>query len=163
MNHELRLVEQYMVNLALKVRHHPLTEADSLETIHYLEHLYTKLAELGKTLGFDLSYLPAIKFDKQYVKLDSKRVLLRLTELLYLTLNLYHALGYGRFASLAFNEVHNSNLTKIWPDGKVHRDTDGMLRPPPQYVAPDMTKVLDHYSPPLFADHKALPEVTHLD
>lgn len=39
----------------------------------------------------------------------------------------------------AFNRVHQNNMTKIGPDGKVKKRADGKILKPEGYVKPDMS------------------------
>lgn len=41
-----------------------------------------------------------------------------------------------------FDAVHESNMTKVMPDGKVHRNEFGKIMKPDGYKAPDIVKVL---------------------
>lgn len=36
-----------------------------------------------------------------------------------------------------FNIVHKSNLAKVWPDGKIHKDENSKWIKPPSWVSPD--------------------------
>lgn len=42
-------------------------------------------------------------------------------------------------ADAAFNRVHENNMTKIGPDGKVKKREDGKILKPEGYVKPDMS------------------------
>lgn len=48
----------------------------------------------------------------------------------------------GQRLDAVFEEVHKSNMSKVWDDGKVHRREDGKILKPPTYVAPDLEKCL---------------------
>lgn len=41
-----------------------------------------------------------------------------------------------------FGEVHRSNMTKVWPDGTIHKDDGGKVIKPPEYSKPDIRKIL---------------------
>jgi predicted HAD superfamily Cof-like phosphohydrolase len=41
-----------------------------------------------------------------------------------------------------YSEVHRSNMTKVWPDGTVHRRSDGKVEKPPTYSRADVSGVL---------------------
>lgn len=41
-----------------------------------------------------------------------------------------------------FKAVHESNMSKVWDDGKVHYREDGKVLKPPTYKAPDIESVL---------------------
>lgn len=53
------------------------------------------------------------------------------------------ALEYGIPAHLVFQEVHNSNMSKLWPGGEVRRREDGKILKPPTFTPPDIARVLD--------------------
>ena len=38
----------------------------------------------------------------------------------------------------AYEVVHESNMSKLWPDGTIHRDAGGKILKPPTYESPDM-------------------------
>lgn len=42
-----------------------------------------------------------------------------------------------------FAEVHRSNMTKIWPDGTVHKRGDGKILKPPTYSRPNLKPILE--------------------
>ena len=52
------------------------------------------------------------------------------------------ALEYGIPIEEVFNEVHRSNMTKVWQDGSVRRRSDGKILKPPTYSPADIEAVL---------------------
>lgn len=61
-----------------------------------------------------------------------------------------------------FNEVHRSNMTKVWPDGTVHkRESDGKVIKPNTYTPPDIEEVLksSKYSSVIDLIHRTYPEL----
>jgi predicted HAD superfamily Cof-like phosphohydrolase len=52
------------------------------------------------------------------------------------------ALAYGIPLDRVFVEVHRSNMTKVWPDGLVHKREDGKVLKPPGYSPPNIAGVL---------------------
>lgn len=41
------------------------------------------------------------------------------------------------------DEVHRSNMSKVWPDGTVkHRESDGKVLKPPTYSPPDLQSII---------------------
>lgn len=43
------------------------------------------------------------------------------------------AVSYGIPETACFQEVHRSNMSKIWPDGTIHHREDGKVLKPPSY------------------------------
>ena len=63
-----------------------------------------------------------------------------LTDILYVTYGAGHAFGIN--LDECFKEVHESNMSKLGPDGKpIYRD-DGKVMKGPDYREPDLRKVL---------------------
>ena len=63
-----------------------------------------------------------------------------LTDILYVTYGAGHAFGID--LDECFEEVHESNMSKLGPDGKpIYRD-DGKVMKGPDYREPDLRKVL---------------------
>jgi predicted HAD superfamily Cof-like phosphohydrolase len=55
------------------------------------------------------------------------------------------AITYGINAKAVFDEVHRSNMTKVWEDGTVHRrEEDGKILKPPTYSKADIKGVLEY-------------------
>jgi len=65
-------------------------------------------------------------------------------DLLYVVLGAAVAMGIDSEA--VFAEVHRSNMTKLWPDGTVHRREDGKVLKPPTYSPADIKGVLEKLS-----------------
>ena len=63
-----------------------------------------------------------------------------LCDLLYVVLGTANAFGVD--IEPFFAEVHRSNMTKVWPDGKIHKDQHGKVLKPPTFVAADIPSVL---------------------
>src|SRR5438105_7080967 len=63
-----------------------------------------------------------------------------LCDLLYVVLGAANA--YGVDIEPFFAEVHRSNMTKLWPDGKIHKDAFGKVLKPPSYVPADIARIL---------------------
>ena len=63
-----------------------------------------------------------------------------LTDILYVTYGAGHAFGIN--LDECFEEVHESNMSKLGPDGKpIYRD-DGKVMKGPDYREPDLRKIL---------------------
>lgn len=64
-----------------------------------------------------------------------------LTDILYVTYGAGAA--YGIDLDKCFEEVHNSNMSKLGEDGKPINREDGKVMKGPNYWEPDLLKVLD--------------------
>lgn len=64
-----------------------------------------------------------------------------LTDLLYVVYGAGAAFGIDLDA--CFEEVHESNMSKLMPDGTVKRREDGKVLKGPNFFQPDLKKVLD--------------------
>lgn len=56
------------------------------------------------------------------------------------------ALAFGIPIDEVFTEVHCSNMTKAFSDGKFHKDDDGKVIKSPSYEPPDLTSILQRAS-----------------
>lgn len=63
-----------------------------------------------------------------------------LTDLLYVIYGAGHA--YGIDLDLTFNLVHDSNMSKLGPDGKPMYREDGKVMKGPNFYEPDLTVIL---------------------
>lgn len=63
-----------------------------------------------------------------------------LADLLYVVYGA--ALEWGIPVDDVLKEVHRSNMTKVWPDGTVHRREDGKILKPPTYSRANIHEVL---------------------
>ena len=64
-----------------------------------------------------------------------------LTDILYVVYGAGAAFGIDLDA--CFEEVHESNMSKLMPDGTVKYREDGKIMKGPNYFTPDLKKVLD--------------------
>lgn len=56
---------------------------------------------------------------------------------------LYYGAQYGIDMDAVLEEIHQSNLSKINKDGTILRHQNGKIKKGPDYVPPDIKKVLD--------------------
>jgi predicted HAD superfamily Cof-like phosphohydrolase len=63
-----------------------------------------------------------------------------LTDILYVVYGAGHA--YGIDLDACFNEVHESNMTKLGPDGKAIKNENGKVMKPATYRPPNLQRVL---------------------
>jgi len=71
-------------------------------------------------------------------KKDIKEVADALTDILYVTYGAGHAFGID--LDKCFNEVQNSNMSKLGDDGKPIYNEKGKVMKGPKYFKPDLTK-----------------------
>ncbi|MDA1277392.1 MAG: nucleoside triphosphate pyrophosphohydrolase family protein [Verrucomicrobia bacterium] len=50
------------------------------------------------------------------------------------------AISFGIDMEPVFNEIHRSNMTKLWPDGESRKDKHGKTIKPPNYSPADLKK-----------------------
>ena len=72
---------------------------------------------------------------------DLKEVADPLTDILYVTYGAGHAFGIN--LDKCFNEVQNSNMSKLGQDGKPIYNEDGKVMKGPKYFKPDLSKFLE--------------------
>lgn len=73
---------------------------------------------------------------------DLVEVLDACVDQLYILAGTINQHGLGSIIEEAFNRVHENNLTKIGPDGKVLRNPDGKILKPEGFVAVDLTDLI---------------------
>ena len=71
-------------------------------------------------------------------KKDIKEVADALTDILYVTYGAGHAFGIN--LDKCFEEVQNSNMSKLGPDGKPIYNDQGKVMKGPDYFKPDLNK-----------------------
>ena len=71
-------------------------------------------------------------------KKDIKEVADALTDILYVTYGAGHAFGIN--LDKCFEEVQNSNMSKLGPDGKPIYNDKGKVMKGPNYYKPDLSK-----------------------
>ena len=71
---------------------------------------------------------------------DIKEVADALTDILYVTYGAGHALGIN--LDKCFEEVQNSNMSKLSSDGKPIYNDNGKVMKGPNYFKPDLTKFI---------------------
>lgn len=64
-----------------------------------------------------------------------------LGDLLYVVLGA--AVTYGIDLEPIFNEIHRSNMTKVWSDGLVHKDVNGKVVKPDTYSPADLRPIIE--------------------
>jgi len=97
--------------------------------------------ERTRELRSNLILEEAREFQAASDELDLVEIADAIADLLYVVYGA--AVTYGLDAQVLFDEVHRSNMTKIWPDGTIHRrESDGKILKPPSYSPADIKGTL---------------------
>jgi predicted HAD superfamily Cof-like phosphohydrolase len=102
------------------------------------ELIKEEFEEVATAMGLDLDtvhYLPLSNKNADLVRIADG-----LADLLYVIYGC--ALEFGIPLDACFEEVHRSNMTKLWPDGTAHYREDGKVLKPDTYTKADLVKVL---------------------
>tara|TARA_B100000963_G_C22375665_1_gene557906 strand:+ start:44 stop:415 length:372 start_codon:yes stop_codon:yes gene_type:complete len=89
-------------------------------------------------LRFDLIKEELGEFKDAIEKKDIKEVADALTDILYVTYGAGHAFGID--LDKCFQEVQNSNMSKLGHDGKPIYNNQGKVMKGPNYFKPDLTR-----------------------
>ena len=92
------------------------------------------------SLRYDLIKEELDEFKEALDKKDIKEVADALTDILYVTYGAGHAFGIN--LDQCFNEVQNSNLSKLGSDGKPIYNEFGKVMKGPNYFKPDLMKFI---------------------
>ena len=121
---------------------------------------FDKVGTFMKTFGQEVKSKPSLSSDKiNKLRIDlikeeleelteamQKKDLLEvadaLTDILYVTYGAGHAFGINLDA--CFNEVQNSNMSKLDKDGKPIYNESGKVMKGPNYFKPDFSKILNY-------------------
>ena len=79
-----------------------------------------------------------LELEEAIEKKDIKEVADALTDILYVTYGAGHAFGIN--LDKCFEEVQNSNMSKMGPDGKPIYNEQGKVMKGPDYFKPDLNK-----------------------
>ena len=91
-------------------------------------------------LRYDLIEEELAELEEAIKKKDIKEVADALTDILYVTYGAGHAFGIN--LDKCFQEVQNSNMSKLNFDGKPIYNENGKVMKGPNYFKPDLTKYL---------------------
>ena len=104
--------------------------------------------EIREKAGFPNEKITSLRYDLIKKELDElkeamenkdiKEVADALTDILYVTYGAGHAFGVD--LDKCFEEVQNSNMSKLDPDGKPIYNDKGKVMKGPNYFKPDLTK-----------------------
>ena len=121
---------------------------------------FDKVGIFMKTFGQEIKTKPSFSSDKiNKLRIDlikeeleelteamQKKNLLEvadaLTDILYVTYGAGHAFGIN--LDKCFDEVQNSNMSKLGEDGKPIYNESGKVMKGPNYFKPDFSKILNH-------------------
>ena len=92
-------------------------------------------------LRFDLIKEELEEFQDAIKKRDIKEIADALTDILYVTYGAGHAFGID--LDKCFNEVQNSNMSKLDSNGKPIYNSDGKVMKGPNYFKPDLKKFVN--------------------
>lgn len=132
-------VGEFMSAMGQEVREvknarHPI----SVKTIELRSEL---IAEEAQELFDELNpYSQLYSSDSNVHVTNLARIAKELVDILYVVYGTGHALGLN--LDVCFDEVHNSNLSKLDADGKPVYREDGKVMKGPNYRAPDMNKAV---------------------
>ena len=90
------------------------------------------------SLRYDLIAEELSEFKQAIDNRDIKEVADALTDILYVTYGAGHAFGID--LDRCFQEVQNSNMSKLGEDGKPIYNSSGKVMKGPNYFKPDLTK-----------------------
>ena len=90
------------------------------------------------SLRYDLIQEELNEFKDAVLKKDIKEVADALTDILYVTYGAGHAFGIN--LDKCFEEVQNSNMSKLGTDGKPIYNDKGKVMKGPNYFKPDLNK-----------------------
>ena len=66
-----------------------------------------------------------------------------LTDILYITYGTIHEYGLADRATMLFDEVHRSNMSKVGPDGQAIFRADGKVMKPETYSDPNLRPIIE--------------------
>ena len=73
---------------------------------------------------------------------DKVNVLQELTDIQYVLCGTYLTCGMQDLYYTAFDRVHESNMSKLWPDGTPHYNEYGKVINPPGYKSVDLSDLI---------------------
>jgi hypothetical protein len=160
----LTKVDQFMTANGETVRYQPVDTLPRVELENQITRLHSSVDNLLRALQTHPRDVPH-SYKETEVKYDKVSTLQALSRTHLTLLSLYHTLGLSHVANLACFEQAESNLTKIWDDGKLHKDSMGFLLDPPTYMKPDFESIIRqaYQLPSLLFENHVPSTVTHLD
>lgn len=85
-----------------------------------------------------------------------------LTDILYITYGTIHEYGLADRATMLFDEVHRSNMSKVGPDGQAIFRADGKVMKPDTYTQPNLRPIIERdFS--LYKENEILQEIAKIE
>lgn len=85
-----------------------------------------------------------------------------LTDILYITYGTIHEYGLADRATMLFDEVHRSNMSKVGPDGQAIFRADGKVMKPETYTQPNLRPIIERdFS--LYKENEILQEIAKIE
>ena len=85
-----------------------------------------------------------------------------LTDILYITYGTIHEYGLADRATMLFDEVHRSNMSKVGPDGQAIFRADGKVMKPETYTQPNLRPIIEKdFS--LYKENEILKEIAKIE
>ncbi|AFS46982.1 phosphoribosyl-ATP diphosphatase [alpha proteobacterium HIMB5] len=116
-------VKIFMETFGQEVKSKPSLSSEKINSLR-LSLIHEELDELNKAIQ-----------DKDIVEVADA-----LTDILYVTYGAGHAFGIN--LDQCFNEVQNSNMSKLGDDGKPIYNENGKVMKGPNYFKPDLSKYI---------------------
>lgn len=101
-----------------------------------IQEEYNEVLDALMSVKWDIAFPGSVHTAADHMEELAKE----LADLLYVVYGTAEELRIPLMA--VFNEVHASNMAKLWPDGQVHYNEYGKVIKPPTYEPPDLSKVM---------------------
>lgn len=138
---ELSKVRDFMLAYDQTVRSQPVDSLPIHEKFLRLNLILEEVRELAAAMGVGFTVSPLTSNDKQSI--DAVASLDALTDILYVVFGTYHTLGLGKCAKHAFDEVHESNMSKLGDDNRPMKNDSGKVMKGPNYYPPDLVTIVE--------------------
>ena len=117
-----------------------LNEGVEMTTIEKVKEFHARFnvdLEKRRSASFRLMLEELIEFYDAQSNVERLDALL---DLQYFLDGTFHAYGFDHIKEAAFEEVHRSNLSKLWPDGSARFREDGKVQKGPNFLPPDLAR-----------------------
>lgn len=157
---ELTKVRDFMEANDQTVRYRPITELAEWEKVLRVRLILEEAFELAEAMNIEVLGRDRITFVMKDRAINPVATLDALTDLLYVVFGTYHTTGLSKCAKPAFDEVHNSNMSKLGPDGRPMKNEHGKVMKGPEYRPADLRPIVDHFTKPIFVDDSDERDIT---